>query len=360
MLINDSTTGLYKTCKYLKNGQVPVLEESWILMVSHIGKYVNADVGGDTLVHITAELVKILESDSVRVPDALVMTAKLYLLWQKVKEKSSYKEETVQKLRERIIGNYPEGAALSYQGLQKFSRIMPAMDDENYIFYNRILAGLTRLLSENEIDDIRASLEYFTRKKLKMPAPNVWPAPNMKEAKRGDPIWILWGAILLHFDEAKVATNFKLFNWNARQTVAQRNERVGLLWCLPYCIRTNVATIWTKEELKILERVAGIAKELWSEITATAVGAGADGTGRGGGGDEPEAASIMNSFYPRNPALASAAYEEPLYSQQLGASASHGAGTGAGSVKVLNVGLDAGGGESKVRVKRRSAAHRIF
>ena len=286
MIKNDSSSGLYKTCEYIKNNQFDNLEEEWINMTSHIGKLINAS-SGDTWVHINAEMYKLIESDRLSVTYALVLTAKLFLLFQKVNK--LYKEDTVKTLRDLIIHNFPEGAMLSYAGLQKFSRIIPSIDDEGYPFYNRILAGLSRLLSENESDILRISLEYLTRKKNKMPMPNIWPAPNIKESKKGDPVWFLWGYLLLHFDDQKVATNFNLFAWKYQ---GQKVSRYGLLWGMPYLLRTNVATLWTKEELIIIEKVKGIAKSLWEEINST----------------DSTSTSIMNTFYPRN-----SLSMEPLY-----------------------------------------------
>jgi len=258
-------------------------------MTSHIGKLITASHGCDTWVHINAEMYKLLESDRLSVTNALVLTAKLFLLFQKVNK--LYKEETVKVLRNLIIDNFPEGAMLSYSGLQKFSRIIPSIDDDAYPFYNRILAGLTRLLSENEIDTLRISLEYLTRKKNKMSMPNIWPAPSIKESKKGDPVWFLWGYLLLHFDDQNIATNFNLFSWNYQ---GHKVSRYGLLWGAPYLLRTNVATLWTKEELIIIEKVKGIAKSLWEEINSIQ--------------SSTESTSIMNTFYPRN-----SLSMEPLY-----------------------------------------------
>lgn len=282
MLKNDSTTALYKTCEYIKHRNTDKLEDEWIMMTAHIGKFISE--GGDTWVHVNAELIRLLESDRLNVVHALVMTAKLFLLFQRVNR--VYKEASIKHLREEIIDNFPEGAMLSYAGLQKFSKILPGIDDETYPFYNRILAGVTHLIAEHESDTLRKSLEYLTRKKIKMVMPNVYPAPSVKENKRGDSVWFLWGAILLHYDDEKIATNFKLFSWKYQGNLAQRNGRIGLLWGMPYCIRTNVAPIWTREELKLIERVQGVAKDLWEEVNTTKT-------------KEEHNVGIMQSFYPR-------------------------------------------------------------
>lgn len=282
MLKNDSTTALYKTCEYIKHGNIDKLEDEWIMMTAHIGKFIAS--GGDTWVHINAELMKLLESDRLNVVNALVMTAKMFLLFQRVSR--VYKETPLKQLREEVIDNFPEGGMLSYAGLQKFSKILPGIDDETYPFYSRILAGISHLLADHACDVLRKSLEYLTRKKLKMIMPSVYPAPSVKENKKGDSVWFLWGAILLHYEEEKVATNFKLFTWKYQGTLAQRNARIGLLWGIPYCIHTNVSAIWTKEELKLIERVQGVAKDLWYEVNNTET-------------KEEQNVGIMQSFYPR-------------------------------------------------------------
>jgi len=325
MLKGDSTAGLYKTCDYIKNNAFDKLEEEWINMTAHIGKLLGPDAA-DTWMHVNAELINMIESDKLSVTNSLVMTAKLYLLFQRVNK--IYNEESIKALRDKIIDNFPDDAMLSYAGLQQFSRILPSIDDETYPFYNRILAGLTHLLAQNAVEDIRMSLEYLTRKKMKMPLPNIFPAATLKEAKKGDPAWFLWGAILLHFDEEKVATNFKLFTWNFQGAVGQRNARVGLLWGLAYCIRSNVSVIWNKEELKVIERVKGVARQLWEEMNI----------------EKDETVGIMHSFYPRGSMPL-----EPLYAQQIDNSRDRNGGGGVGgggggemdplvnSVKVLKI-----------------------
>uniref|UniRef100_A0A6C0KW88 Uncharacterized protein n=1 Tax=viral metagenome TaxID=1070528 RepID=A0A6C0KW88_9ZZZZ len=296
MLKNDSTFGLYKTCDYIKNDGIEKLEIEWINMTAHIGKFIDIkNNAGDTWVHVNAELDKLIVADRLSVVDALVMTAKLYLLFQKVNR--VYKEETIKNLRDNVIENFPEDAMLSYAGLQKFSRIIPSIEDETYPFYNRILAGLTHMLSKNDATLLRTALEYLTRKKNKMQMPNIWPAPNIKESNKGDPVWFLWGFLLLHFEDQKIATNFNLFLWKFKNTPAEKNQRIGLLWAAPFCIRTNVAILWNKEELRIIEKVKGVAKSLWEEVNAES---------------ESQPVGIMQSFYPRT-----SMHMEPLFPTEI-------------------------------------------
>lgn len=288
MLTNNSTEGLYLTCEMLKNHEIDKLEDTWISMTSYIGKYITASTG-DTWNNVNHEMLELLENEKINIVDALVLTAKLYLLYQKVCLNGGvHKQEDMRKMRESILDHFPEKGTLNYEGLKQFSRILPSPMDDTYLFYNRILAGLIRLLVHQEMqDDARKAIEYLSRKKLKLPTPNVWPAPTMKEGQKGDPMWILWGAMMLHYDSAHVATNWSLFTWKWRAVT--KMDRIGLLWGIPYIIRTNVATIWTKEELKVIEKVRMLGPELWREVCAAHTQPVAP---------EPEP-SIIDNFYPR-------------------------------------------------------------
>lgn len=289
MIENDSKEGLYLTCRYLKTFKTDDLENAWIMMTSYIGKHVNSDGSGAIWYAINSDLIKLIESDKVRVPDALVMTTKLFLLYQKV---ATHKrtEEPIKQLRDKVINNFPETAALSSTGTQQFARILPSITEESYIFYSRILASLTRLMVENETDCMRDSLEFLTRKKNKMILPNNWPTPNIKEGKKGDAIWFLWGALLLYYNDDKVATFWKLFlnNWKA----SMKEERIGLLWGFPYCINNNTSSLWMKEDLHIIDKIVTLAPALWDEILN-------EETGSGSGSPENDGGSLITNFYPR-------------------------------------------------------------
>jgi len=267
MLKRDSSEGLLITCKYLLDHKIDKLQDEWISMSSYIGKFVTAENGGDTWYHVNNQLLNIIEYDKLNVKDALTMTAKLYLLFQKLCGQEGftiYIEENIKKLREGVIDYFPDSAMLSYKGLSQFSKILPNPLDDLYKFYNRILAGLIKLFVEDDSSEIRKVLEYLTRKKNKMPMPHIFPCPNSKEAKKGDQLWFLWGAVLLYYDNERININWKLFMYNWRQSI--RNDRVGLLWGIPFIMKTNIQSIWNKEELRIIEKVQGLAPELWKEM----------------------------------------------------------------------------------------------
>lgn len=196
-------------------------------------------------------------------------------------------------LRSKVIKFFPENAGLSSAGIKRYARILPYHeassnrlqygngnvnsnstihdDDPDSTLYldmfcKRILAGISKLMIEKKYDDIRNSIEYIAKKKVRIQLLDKWPAPTIDDAEKGDTCWFLWGAMFCFYGE-ETATNYKLFTWNWRKS--SRNERLGLLLGLPYIIDTNVSVEWTYNEISIMERVENSAKELWAEYRET-------------------------------------------------------------------------------------------
>lgn len=257
---NDSTQALYITCLYIIKEQFGYLEDEWIMMSSHIGKKEGMSFG-KTWGAINSNIQNIIEAPEFHIQTALLCTTQIMLLNQRDIDKQ--KRLHVQHLRNSVIGFFPDKAMLSTQGKQTFSRILPPDDNELYGFYNRILAGFSKIIGENKYDDIRSGLEYISRKRLTLPLQGTWPAPTENDALSGDPSWLLWGMLLsIYPNDVNVATNFKLFTLNWRKNV--RNERIGLLWGIPYLLDDFSELIWTPYEQQIFDKVKVVTTELWN------------------------------------------------------------------------------------------------
>ena len=257
---NDSTQALYITCLYILKHQFGYLEDEWISMSSYIGKKEGMSFG-KTWGAVNSNILTIIEAPEFHIQTALLCTTQLMLLNQRDTDKQS--QLHVQHLRNSVIAFFPDKALLSAQGKQTFASIIPPADHEFYAFYNRILAGFSKIIVENKYDDIRTGLEYISRKRLILPLQNIWPAPTENDAKGGDPCWLLWGMLLsIYPTNVNVATNYKLFCLNWRKSV--RNERIGLLWGIPYAIDLYSDLLWTEYELSIFDRVKEATCELWN------------------------------------------------------------------------------------------------
>jgi hypothetical protein len=259
ILENDSTQALYITCLYVIKEQFAYLEDEWINMSSHIGKKDGMSFG-KTWAAVNTEILRIINSDEFHIQAALLCTTQLMLLNQR--DIDTQKSLHVQHLRNVIIGCFPDKAILSPQGKEVFARILPPENNELYGFYNRILAGFSKIIVENRFDDIRNGLEYISRKRLNLPIEGIWPAPSESDALGGDPCWLLWGMILAVYpNNVNIATNYKLFILNWRKSV--RNERIGLLWGLSYIIDDYSELVWTESDTAIFEKVKNASSELW-------------------------------------------------------------------------------------------------
>jgi hypothetical protein len=217
------------------------------------------------------EINNIIDSDEFRIEKALLCTTKLMLLNKRDTKKAEKKH--VQHLRNEIIGSFPERATLSQSGINTFKDILPDEDDNTYAFYNRILAGFSKMISNDNYEDMRIGLEYISRKKLLLPIPQSfikWPLSSELTANDinlivndGDPCWFLWAMLFCVYPGNKnVATNFKLFCKNWRKN--SRLERIGLLWGIPFIIDDYSDLVWTVNDLEVFDKVKNITSELWT------------------------------------------------------------------------------------------------
>jgi hypothetical protein len=257
---NDSTQALYVTCLYVIKQQFNYLEDEWIAMSSHIGKRETMEFGRSWN-DINTELSDIIDAEEFHIQRALLCTTKLMLLNQR--DVDPITSERVNVLRETVIGCFPDKAMLAVSGKETFAKILPNDTHDTYMFYNRILAGFSKIIANEEWENYRNGLEYISRKRLSLPLRNVWPAPTEADAEGGDPCWFLWGMVLsLYPNDKNVATHYKLFCMNWRKNV--RNERIGLLWGIPYIIDNYNELIWTQNEMGIFDKVKEATSDLWN------------------------------------------------------------------------------------------------
>ena len=200
----DTATCLELTCKYLREDKIHTLQEEWIAISSSIGtrSIHNSRAWIDT----NAEILHLLGETGVRVSTALLLTSKLCLLYNRSKPKETINLRTA---RRDIVTLIPENAKLASTGLQLYGCMMPHQDDPSFAFYSRLLASLSKLADDDCVEDIRACIEYISRKKNDLPVafPTIPEAPNTS-----DPDWFLWGFLLTYYSsDPNVATNFKLY-----------------------------------------------------------------------------------------------------------------------------------------------------
>ena len=309
---------LYWTCKFMHEDKLVVLEDAWIEMLAGIGAMQDMPHKA-AFTYVANALLHVLESEQMHVRDVVTMTAMLLLLQKKASQKtgagahiatlvSSSSSTSFARLRKQVIDHFPEGAMLSYKGTEMFAQVLPAPQSETYPFCHRILAGLARLLAKPEsFQDAHAALEYLSRRKIQIPLPSVWPAPTEDEAMKGDICWFLWGAAMLYMQSNEhVVTLWQLFCWNWRKGV--KNSRLGLLWSTIHMHRVVDPTFtWSKEEIKVLERVNELAPDLWQQVREgdgegdndyDEDGSMAGNSGAGGMG-EMDGLDAISSFLPR-------------------------------------------------------------
>lgn len=299
ILADDIGGALELTCHYMYTKSTDDIEDEWIMISAYIGKTVGMPFGGLWGL-INLEILELVEADEIHVVNALLCTAKLVLLYKRCKgllENSASRNMHVATLRSKVLKHFPEDADLSQSGLTKFARILPYPSrspshthsranahtnmytyedndddtdtdtdiDNMNVFCRRILASLSKLMTEKRLDDVRHSIEYLSKKKLRIQLPKTWPAPNADEAEKGDMCWFLWGALSCYYKQEHVDTYLRLFTWNWTKSCL-RVERIGLLLGFIYTTDDTVSTDWSYNESTILDNIQHSATDMWQQF----------------------------------------------------------------------------------------------
>lgn len=260
-----SHEAMFETCQYMRSQNLEEMEETWISAVAMIGKRKMFEHSKTWRV-VQEQLWSLLRREEYHIREVLEMTAMLILLHKKL---ASYPEKvaTMAMLRKSIVDHFPEGATLSYKGQEVFRRIIPQHASDVLAFAHRILAGFTKLIHEERWDDMYNALTYLSARNLSLPLPGEWPAPNIKEAQKGNPCWFLWGAMISAMPcYSDVERAWQIFCWQWKPS--HRKARLGLLCGMVHFAKQQVDDIpmWTKEDLMVLQKVREVSEQLWQEV----------------------------------------------------------------------------------------------
>ena len=270
-LVDAITTGksdvaLYMTCMYVHQQLHTELEDVFIQLVAQIGEQSSLPFVA-TWSQVCQQLWTLIESDECHIADMFALTTMISLLYKRLSVTAATVAPTMkrQQVKKEILEYFPEKARLSYRGADVFDAIVPKSPEDLNGFVHRILAGFTRLFEQKQIHEVYQSLVYLSKRRLQLPLPTVWPAPDEETAKQGDPIWLLWGMVLLYFRTSDVATNWKLFCHNFRKK--HKVQRLGLLYGISFYldVATNVP-VWTPQEEITLKKVREMAPALWADF----------------------------------------------------------------------------------------------
>ena len=260
-----SDQALFQTCTYLATNDTDALEDEWIAVLSEIGMSSSLVTSKFLWIQMLAEVSSLIEAEALDITDALVFTTKLYLLYQRTATSSP---DSLTRLRSQVIDHFPDNVQLSYKGISLFSQILPSEENEElHAFGHRILSGFIKLFHGKHASTANA-VEFIARKKCAIKLPKVWPAPNPQEAGKGDPVWFVWGAVMLYFpNDIYVQTAWSLFclRWKKKYKM----ERLGLLVGAAACVTNsaNTSAPWTSEEIKVIENINVLAPDLWAAHT---------------------------------------------------------------------------------------------
>lgn len=275
-----SEQALFETCTYLSSGNTDALEDEWIAVLAEIGMSGPSGVASagtkDLWTQCMYDVKSLIDCDAIDVTDALICTTKLYLLYIRTATPIS---ASLAQLRARVIDHFPAGTRLSYKGVMLYDQIIPdeVSGAELHEFAHRILSGFIKLFHSHS--PLTASaVEFIARKKMVIPCKRVWPAPNPQEAAKGDPVWFVWGAVLLYFPNdffVQVAWSLYSKGWKKKDKMERLGLLVGTAACATYDSNMDVSlrasdmidsgsTGWTSSEAAVIENISQLAPDLWA------------------------------------------------------------------------------------------------
>ncbi len=285
---NDPEAALFETGRYLYQSETDELLYALVNACAFAAETITLetiDLYLDTLRH----LKRCLDSEKIRIRDAFQVTLLLCFLFGRSQGLPT--KSVLPKLKEQIVPLFPEKASLSKRGEELFGKLLPPKDTDEYAFSQRVLAGLSKLFADKEMEKIRYSLEYLSRKRYQIQKPR-WLAPSIGEDQ--DIIWILWGAVMIAYsNNPNVATLFELFCLDFKKS--HKLSRAPFLWIVPYVVDMpppdKLEATWSHIESQLYERVTSTTVDLWKQIQET--------FGEAEEKKESEGQSILDTFVPR-------------------------------------------------------------
>jgi len=259
---NDPEAALYETGILLQQQDTETLERVWIRACAYVGENFLELVAHD-YVNCLRILGAMVEETDIKVKDAMLYTLRLCFVFEKISVVQD--RASIIALKEQLGNVFPEKATLSAAGKLMFKQILPKENTEENEFVQRILAGLSKIWTEQDYDVSRTALEYLSRRRLSIPKPKSIMPSIMDDS---DLCWTLWGAALSFFHNNKdVATTFKLFTWN--YTKSCKTTRIGLLWPIASISKignSDVSDNWTPSETALYHRVSENFREIWKQM----------------------------------------------------------------------------------------------
>jgi hypothetical protein len=276
-----SEQALFETCTYLSSSNTDALEDEWIAVLAEIGMSGAGGVASagtkDLWTQCIYDVKALIDSDAIDVTDALICTTKLYLLYIRTATPIS---ASLAQLRARVLEHFPAGTRLSYKGVMLYDQIIPdeaSAGAELHEFAHRILSGFIKLF-HNHSPLTASAVEFIARKKIVIPCKRVWPAPNPQEAAKGDPVWFVWGAVLLYFPNdffVQVAWSLYSKGWKKKDKMERLGLLVGTAACVTYDPHLDASlrasdmidtgsSGWTSSEAAVIENISQLAPDLWA------------------------------------------------------------------------------------------------
>lgn len=257
---NDPEAALYETGMLLQSGDIDTLEKVWIRCCAIVGENLDPLIRYE-FVRAIRVLSDLLDEEKVIIKEALLFTLQLCFLCDKT---TIHEKDTIAGLKEKIEHAFPDNASLSSKGATMYKTILPKEGTDENKFIQRVLAGLSKLWDDVDMQNSKIALEYLSRRRLPIKKPKgIMPAI----LEDSDILWTLWGAALLYYHgNPNVATSYKLFTWN--YVKSYKTTRAGLLWVVTFLdnIPDDVPNNWTPSETALYNRVSENFRDIWKQM----------------------------------------------------------------------------------------------
>lgn len=246
---------------------------TFIACCSYIGSFITIyDI--KLWIDIIENLILFINNEKIIIKDIYLLVTKMCILCDIYIKNPVVKTGTVniKLLRSKIIDIFEvNNFKLSTNGSAKFEGLLPPINSEAYNLSIQIITGIVYIIKQVELSNdyniindwankMRQSFDYIIRKKYTFET-KFYETDN-------DAVWFLWGILSILTIENDLNIIFQLFVYEYSKK--NKSNRIGLLWgsalAIIYTKKKDIARLWNKKELMVIQKIDEISLELYNDI----------------------------------------------------------------------------------------------
>lgn len=253
----DPNTALYIVGEHSKNGNITILENTWVYTLANIGSFINFNYY--KWLSICKDVLNIIEQEEFHISDAFEITIKLCLLYKNSHMYINPPKLDLRTLRKKIVDKFDTDFKLSNKGLMQFEPYLPK-DLEERDFCIKIISGLISVWVDKKHQDFRNCLEYIDRKKYDIEIPsNIHLEWGDQHTSMNIIIWECLSKLDPSFEILK-----RLYTYNYSKKCHKIN--ISFMLATSALIYSDKDITWDDKEMRIINNVIENSKNIYKQI----------------------------------------------------------------------------------------------